>query len=291
MEGRVVSTFPTLVLSATILFAHPTSEMEGVRLALKTWALAVLSQDIEGIAGTLHEEFLFNDRIAREPYLRGFESSLVLFPITGIHDQFAFFDHVGEDIQVTPVVTDNSLVKRSWKMIFRRTNAGWKMHRMAPGGEVPSQLLDESFPEQQLLHRGKIQLRDRATGRTVAPRGFTYEIRKRPTGRPTVIKRTSPVAGERMWAGMSLSGKRSSPMWNLISKRGWPQAGTRSRWSVAPSTNLGQSISKSPRLECPNLRSSLRAGPTSGNKAGSLEILMFTFWIPGRPFWRPGARI
>ncbi len=170
MERRFVSATLAVIFLASTLAAHPTSQMDGVRLALKTWALAVLSQDIEGIAGTLHEGFLFDDRIGKEPYLQGFESSLVLFPITGIHDQFAFFDHAGEDIQVAPVVTDNSLSKRTLRMIFRRTDGGWKIHRMYPGGEVPSQLLDERFPEQQVLDSVKFHLRDRATGRPVAAR-------------------------------------------------------------------------------------------------------------------------
>ena len=155
---------------ASLLCAHPTPEMEGVRLALKSWIVAVLQQDMEEIANSLHEDFRFNDRIGKQAYLRGYEVNLASFPITRINDELAFFNHAGDDVQVAPVVTANALFKNAWKMIFRRTDAEWKVYRVYSGQEVPVQLLDVELPEQHTLHRVQVQLRDRATGRPVAAR-------------------------------------------------------------------------------------------------------------------------
>ena len=87
---------------ASLLCAHPTSEMEGVRLALKSWIVAVLQQDMGEIANSLHEDFLFNDRIGKQAYLRRYEVNLASFPITRINDELAFFNHAGDDVQVAP---------------------------------------------------------------------------------------------------------------------------------------------------------------------------------------------
>ena len=157
----------TFFLAAT-LCAHPTSEMEGVRLALKSWIVAVLQQDMEEIANSLHEDFLFNDRIGKQAYLRGYEVNLASFPITRINDELAFFNHAGDDVQVAPVVTANTIFNNAWKMIFRRKDAEWKIYRVYSGQEVPVQLLDVELPERHNLHRVQVQLRDRATGRPVA---------------------------------------------------------------------------------------------------------------------------
>ena len=162
--------FLTLACLPSFLGAHPTSKMEGVRLALKTWMVAVLQQDMEGIADSFHEDFLFNDRIGKESYLRGYELNLASFPITRVSDELAFFNHAGDDVQVAPVVTVNALFSNAWKMVFRRTDAEWKIYRVYSGQEVPVQLLDVELPEQHTLHRVRVRLRDGATGRAVAAR-------------------------------------------------------------------------------------------------------------------------
>ena len=162
--------FLTLGCMASFLAAHPTSEMEGARLALKTWMVAVLQQDMEGIANSLHEDFLFNDRTPREPYLRGYEINLASFPITRINDELAFFNHAGDDIQVAPVVTADALFSNAWKMVFRKTDTAWKLYRVYSGEKVPVQLLDVELPERHTLRRVKVHLRDKGTGRPAAGR-------------------------------------------------------------------------------------------------------------------------
>ena len=172
-ESRLTLLFSLMVVGVASLFstrAHVTTEMEGVRLALKIWTVAVLQRDMEQVAGSFHEEFLFNDRVRKEPYLRGYEASLTSFPVTRIHDELAFFNPIGEDVQVTPVVVSNELFTNAWKMVFRKTDSGWKIYRLYPGEEVPAQLLDVPLPERHVLQTVQVQLREASTGKPVGGR-------------------------------------------------------------------------------------------------------------------------
>ena len=65
-----------VVTFASSLPAHPTSEMEAIRLALKTWALAVLNQDMDELANILHEDFLFNDDMDKKRYVEVYGPNL-----------------------------------------------------------------------------------------------------------------------------------------------------------------------------------------------------------------------
>ncbi len=126
--------------------------MEAIRLALKTWALAVLNQDMDELADILHEDFLFNDDMGKERYVEVYGPVLDTLSITEINQSLAYFDHVGEDFEVAPVVTTSGLFKTGFKLVFRSTIKGWKVHRIYPDQEVPSQLLDVDLPEKHLLH-------------------------------------------------------------------------------------------------------------------------------------------
>ncbi len=175
MNRRLFSCLTALLIVVTLassLPAHHTSEMEAIRLALKTWALAVLNRDMDELANILHEDFLFNDDMDKKRYVEVYGPALTALPITEINQSLAFFDHVGDDFQVSPVVlyTSNGLFKSGFKLVFRSTVRGWKIHRMYAGQEVPSQLLDVDLPEKHLLHTVKFQLRDEGTGKPVAAR-------------------------------------------------------------------------------------------------------------------------
>ena len=159
-----------VVTLASSVAAHPTSEMEAIRLALKTWALAVLNQDMDELADILHEDFLFNDEMGKERYVEVYGPVLDTLSITEINQSLAYFDHVGEDFEVAPVVTTSGLFKTGFKLVFRSTIKGWKVHRIYPDQEVPSQLLDVDLPEKHLLHSVKFRLRDEGTGKPVAAR-------------------------------------------------------------------------------------------------------------------------
>ncbi len=159
-----------VVTLASSVAAHPTSEMEAIRLALKTWALAVLNQDMDELADILHEDFLFNDDMGKERYLEVYGPVLDTLSITEINQSLAYFDHVGEDFEVAPVVTTSGLFKTGFKLVFRSTIKGWKVHRIYPDQQVPSQLLDVDLPEKHLLHSVKFRLRDEGTGKPVAAR-------------------------------------------------------------------------------------------------------------------------
>ena len=162
---------PLIILTvASSVAAHPTSGMAAVRGALKTWALAVLNKDLDELSDILHQDFLFNDATDKQSYLEAYGPNLSFLRITEINQSLAYFDHVGDDFEVSPVVTTSGLFKSGFKLVFRSTARGWKVHRMYPDQKVPSQLLDVDLPEKYPLHTVKFQLRDQGTRKLVAAR-------------------------------------------------------------------------------------------------------------------------
>ena len=127
---------------------------------------------MDEFANILAEDFLFNDDMDKKRYVEVSGPALTLLPITEINLSLAFFDHVADDFEVSPVVlyTSNGLFINGFKLVFCSTARGWKIHRVYAGQEVPSQLLDVDLPEKHLLHTVKFQLRDEGTGNPVAAR-------------------------------------------------------------------------------------------------------------------------
>ena len=154
------------ILITTVAFAHTTPEMDGVRLALHTFAHGLLNTDANMLASVLHDDLRTNDGRDKDGFLESIEGKIIEVPATKVLLKYALHEHVGEDVRVSPVVMFQSggIEKASMSLTLRQVDKEWKIVQISTGLPLPDELGDVVLPEQYELHNVRVRLWDDSTG-------------------------------------------------------------------------------------------------------------------------------
>ena len=171
---------PALLLplcwSASRLPAHPTPDMDAVRLGVNRWALGLLRRDIDSISDILADEMTSSagrDKQAHVEELQSFISRQTTGEVLLHH---ALYNQVGEQILVTPIFLSfyQRTVRKAVGLTFGRRGEKWKIVRVswlkADQVQWPKEWEEIDLPEQQPLVSVPVRVKDSSTGEPVASR-------------------------------------------------------------------------------------------------------------------------
>jgi hypothetical protein len=138
------------------------------RLAVLTWSVGVLHGDTAQVNTVLDDAFTWFGN-PRQRYLADLpsvaDSRIVL--------EHARYETSGDSVLVSPVViVEHRLVRNplAVRLVLRRSGGRWKISAVGPADEVRNALTARELPEQRVLHRVRVAIRDEATGAPVAAR-------------------------------------------------------------------------------------------------------------------------
>ena len=145
-----------------VIPAHPTPDMDGVRLALHIWAQGLLNGDDDAIASVLHDDLTTSEGENRDDYLKTASGRIREIDVTQVLLQYAYYESVENDIRVGPVVIlqERDLIKTSLVLTFRQSGDKWKIIQISTEVEPPAELSNVDLPEHYQLHPVRVHLLD-----------------------------------------------------------------------------------------------------------------------------------
>ncbi len=157
---------------AALLIACTTSSrleaQEDARLVVLTWSAGVLNGDTAQVGAVLDEHFTWFWN-TRQRYLADLpsvsDSRIVL--------DDARYESFGDSVRVSPIVIfEHRLVRNplAITLTLRQSGGRWRITAASPAESVPPALIARNLPEQQLLQRVRVSIRDEATGAPIAAR-------------------------------------------------------------------------------------------------------------------------
>ena len=152
----------TMACGTLVIPAHPTPEMDAVRLALHVWANGLLNADDAAIASVVHDDLTTSEGENRDEYLRTTSGRIREIDVTQVLLQYAYYASVENGIRVGPVVIleERDLIKTSLTLTFRQTGDKWKIIQISTEVEPPAALSDVDLPEHYQLHPVRVRLLD-----------------------------------------------------------------------------------------------------------------------------------
>ncbi len=157
-----VAALLTMACGTLVIPAHPTPEMDAVRLALHVWANGLLNADDAAIASVVHDDLTTSKGENRDEYLSTTSGRIREIDVTQVLLQYAYYESVENGIRVGPVVIlqELDLIKTSLTLTFRQTGDKWKIIQISTEVEPPGELSDLDLPEHYQLHPVQVRLLD-----------------------------------------------------------------------------------------------------------------------------------
>ncbi len=181
-----------------VIPAHPTPDMDGVRLALHIWAQGLLNGDDDAIASVLHDDLTTSEGENRDEYLKTASGRIREIDVTQVLLQYAYYQSVENDIRVGPVVIlqERDLIKTSLVLTFRQRGTSGRSFRSRPRWSHPLSCPMLIFPS--ITNSTRFEFT--CWMKTAMPRRHEFMSRTpgEDTGLPMATRRTFRSDGGRM---------------------------------------------------------------------------------------------
>ena len=158
----IMAALLTIACVTLVIPAHPTPEMDAVRLALHVWANGLLNADDDAIASVVHDDLTTSEGENRDEYLKATSGRIREIDVTQVRLQYAYYESVENGIRVGPVVVlqERDLIKTSLSLTFRQTVDKWKIIQISTEVDPPAELSNVDLPEHYQLHPVRVRLLD-----------------------------------------------------------------------------------------------------------------------------------